>query len=159
MIPEAVKRYADIIMLDGPKDNLFLRKHPVMTRLNRAKIFAPFDALSGFDRFIRSKEITYVPRMIPDPEEQHLINRKLLFLHNLTLNSRFARKNQIRVTVVRFSVCTDPNAEAFGRLGLYESITGIVWNVSAVTQTIKVGSVLIPFSDICQIILPDQSAA
>lgn len=40
-------RYADIIDLPRPK-----MRHPRMDRLNRAKIFAPFDALRGFDEEI-----------------------------------------------------------------------------------------------------------
>ena len=47
-------RYGNIIFLDRPvhDGDLFSRRHPAMTRLNRAKIFAPFAALVGFEQYI-----------------------------------------------------------------------------------------------------------
>jgi hypothetical protein len=57
-VPPAMIRYGDIIMLGRPVHNgdLFSRRHPKMARLNRAKLFAPFDALDGFSAQIRKKD-------------------------------------------------------------------------------------------------------
>jgi hypothetical protein len=46
--------YSDIIGLRRPvhDGDVFSRRHPKMTQLNRAKIFAPFDALKGFSEAI-----------------------------------------------------------------------------------------------------------
>lgn len=54
-VPAAVMaRYGSIINMDRPVHNgdLFSREHPKMTQLNRAKIFAPFAALVGFDDWV-----------------------------------------------------------------------------------------------------------
>ena len=63
--------YSDIIGLRRPvhDGDVFSRRHPKMTQLNRAKIFAPFAPLTGFDSAVRAKEIQYVPRHTREPEE------------------------------------------------------------------------------------------
>lgn len=47
-----------------------------------------------------------------------------------------------------FEVCTDVNNDAYGRLGLYHTQTGILWKVDPVAQAITVGDKVISFSDI-----------
>ena len=71
--------YNDILGLQRPvhKDDLFSRRHPKMSRLSRAKIFAPFAALVGFNEAVRAKEIQYVPKHILDPEEEIALNHTL----------------------------------------------------------------------------------
>lgn len=49
-----IDTYSDIIGLDRPPVPL---KHPHMDVLNRAKIFAPFAALRGFDERISEENI------------------------------------------------------------------------------------------------------
>ena len=65
-------RYGNIIFLDRPvhDGDLFSRRHPAMTRLNRAKIFAPFAALVGFDERVRRKEVAYVRKVELDADEE-----------------------------------------------------------------------------------------
>ena len=65
-IPAAVARYGSIIFQDRPvhDGDVFSRKHPKMSQLNRAKIFAPFAALVGFDERVRKKEINYISNSI-----------------------------------------------------------------------------------------------
>ena len=62
--------YDDIIGLQRPAHagDGFSRRHPKMARLNRAKLFAPFAALSGFEAAVRAKEVAYVPRPRPDAD-------------------------------------------------------------------------------------------
>ena len=88
-------RYGNIIFLDRPAHDgdLFSRRHPAMTRLNRAKIFAPFAALVGFDERVRRKEVAYVPKVELDADEEWELNRRLMILHKRTANSRLARAN------------------------------------------------------------------
>ena len=142
--------YSDIICLRRPvhDDDVFSRRHPKMTRLNRAKIFAPFAALTGFDSAVRAKEIPYVPRHILDPEEAYALNEKLKDLYLKTRTGVLARMNRITVRVEYFEVCKDVNNDAYGRLGLYHSHTGILWKVNPVDQAISVGEKVILFSDI-----------
>ena len=142
--------YSDIIDLRRPvhDGDVFSRRHPKMTQLNRAKIFAPFAALTGFDSAVRAKEIQYVPRHILDPEEAYALNEKLNDLYLRTRTGVLARMNRITVKVEYVEVCADRHHEGFGRLGLYHTETGILWKVDPVAQAITVGEKVISFSDI-----------
>ena len=150
-------RYGDLVFMERPAhtDDVFSRKHPKMTLLNRARIFAPFAALVGFDQHIRSKDVMYVWKHELDADEEWELNRKLVVLHNLTCNSKVARMNQVRVNVEYFTLCTDPNNDAYGRKGLYKKIEGVVTKVDRIEQAIRVNTgdyvATIPFNDIYSI--------
>ena len=147
--------YTDIINLHRPAHDgdVFERRHPKMARLNRAKIFAPFAALSGFDDAVKSKQVPYVPRRIKDAEETRALNRALEALYCATRTGALARQNRVRARVEHFEVCADPNHEAFGRDGLYHTITGVVWQVDPVNRTLTVRDRTIPFGDIERVVL------
>lgn len=51
-----------------------------MSNRHRAKIFAPFAALKGFEESVRKQEIIYEPRRILSDEKQEDLNRKLRLL-------------------------------------------------------------------------------
>lgn len=142
--------YGDILSAHRPvhDEDVFSRCHPKMARLNRAKLFAPFAALSGFDDAVRSKEVPYVPRHILDADETYEMNAVLNALYLATRTGELARRNRIFVRVEYFAVCTDVNHDAFGRLGLYHTITGIVQRVDSVCQLLLVGGRAISFADI-----------
>ena len=72
----AVTRYGNIIFQDRPvhDGDVFSRKHPKMSQLNRAKIFAPFAALVGFDERVRRTEINYVAKHELDADEEWELN-------------------------------------------------------------------------------------
>lgn len=137
-IPLSIRLYGDIINRQRPvhQNDLFSRKHPKMSRLNRAKLFAPFAALDGFEGRVRNKEIPYVRRHEPDSDEIWELNRRLNILHGLTLNSKQARINRVRVRVEYFEICSDPDSDAFGIKGLYRSVDGVVQCVDCVSQTL-----------------------
>ena len=147
--------YDDILGLQRPvhDGDVFSRRHPKMTRLNRAKIFAPFAALTGFEEAVRSKQTPYVPRRQPDAEGLRALNRALRLLERATRTGALARQNRVRARVEYFEVCADPNHEAFGRDGLYRAVTDIVWKVDPVGQALVIGEATIPFSDIDRITL------
>ena len=150
--------YTDIINLHRPTHDgdVFERRHPKMARLNRAKIFAPFAALSGFDDAVKSKQVPYVPRRIKDAEETRALNRALEALYRATRTGALARQNRVLARVEYFEVCADPNHEAFGRDGLYRAITGVVWRVDTVHQTLAIRDRAIPFRDIDSIAIQCQ---
>ena len=54
MLRDATEEYKDIIDKERPKHDgdEFEARHPKMTRENRAKIFAPFAALKGYEEAI-----------------------------------------------------------------------------------------------------------
>jgi len=163
-IPSAVMaRYGNIIYMDRPVHNgdLFSRRHPAMSLLNRAKIFAPFAALVGFDDRVRRKEISYVSKVELDADEEWELNRRLGILHGLTANSRLSRANAVDITVEYYSVCTDRENDAYMEKGQYLTVTGRVVRVDPHTQELKLisdGSALvIRFSDIYSIKDPADS--
>ena len=159
-VPEAVARYGNIIFRDGPvhDGDVFSRKHPKMSQLNRAKIFAPFAALVGFDERVRKKEINYVPKHELDADEEWELNHRLYRLHCLTANSRLARANMVCVSIEYFVVCTDEENDAYLVKGQYKTITGIVLKVDQYEQSIAIRAgaetYIIPFADVYRIFKP-----
>ena len=130
----------------------FYRKHPFMDVGKRAKIFAPFAALRGFEGCILDKEVQYQPKIILDEEVKDEIAQQLEVLHGLTINSRAARKNHVVVSVTYFIPCSDKNHEAYGYRGQYVTITGVCKKVDdTITHTITVGGLVISLDDIYKI--------
>lgn len=160
-VPAVVARYGNIIFQDRPvhDGDMFSRKHPKMSQLNRAKIFAPFAALVGFDERIQKKEINYVPKHELDADEEWELNHRLYWLHCLTANSRLARTNMVCVSIEYFVVCTDEENDAYLVKGQYKTITGIVLKVDQHEQSIAIRSGdethVISFSDVYRILEPE----
>lgn len=132
-----IAKYGNIIYLDRPVHNgdLFSRRHPKMT--NRAKIFAPFAALVGFEDRVRNKEIEYVARRELSEEEQSYLNKVL---------NRISRGD--RVSVKYFEICSDHESEAFGRLGQYKTVSGCVRWVDVGGQRLVLEDQVIDFGDL-----------
>lgn len=151
------KRYGTLLFMERPvhDGDYFSRKHPKMTLLNRAKIFAPFAALVGFDEHIRSKDVLYIWKRHLDTDEEWELNRRLNILHNLAYNSKIARANQIMVSIEYYIPCADRNNDAYGRMGLYKKADGVVMKVDQVRQEIVIeddsSSTSISFADIYRI--------
>ena len=133
--------YDDLLRLQRPvhDGDVFSRRHPRMPQGQRAKLFAPFAALTGFEEAVRAKEVPYVPKRVLAPEAVAALNG--------TLN-RLSRSGPTRVKVEYFEVCTDKNHDACGRMGLYHALTGVVRKVDPVGQSITVGNTVIPFDAI-----------
>ena len=65
-------RYRDVYEKGKPRhdrDDPFLFRHPPMPAGKRAKIFAPFDALRGFDFAIMCKNELYTDKVTLSPED------------------------------------------------------------------------------------------
>lgn len=156
----AVARYGNIIFRDGPvhDGDVFSRKHPRMSQQNRAKLFAPFAALVGFDERVHKKEINYVSKHELDADEEWELNHRLYKLHCLTANSRLARVNMVSISIEYFAACTDEENDAYLVKGQYKTITGMVLKVDQHEQRITIRSgtdtKVIPFSDIYRIFKP-----
>ena len=142
--------YEDIIGLRRPvhRDDVFSRRHPSMTRLNRAKLFAPFAALAGFEEVVREKDTPYVPRRVPDAEESRALNALLNALYPLARTGAAARQSRVSARVEYFAVCTDVNSAAYGRLGLYRAVTGVIQRVDPTLRLLLIANRIIPFDDI-----------
>ena len=154
-----IAKYGNIIFLERPVHNgdLFSRRHPKMA--NRAKIFAPFAALVGFDDRVRRKEISYVSKVELDADEEWELNRRLRILHELTANSKLARINTVDVTVEYYAVCTDMENDAYMEKGQYLTVTGRVVKIDQHKQEIKLmlngNTHIIRFLDVHRIEDPD----
>ena len=145
--------YEDILGLSRPEheDDAFSRKHPHMTRLNRAKIFAPYAALKGYEECVAARNVRYVPRHILDSDEEYALNRRIGWLWERCRNGRLARRNHVVVSVEVFVPCADPQSEAYGREGQYQVVTGVVRRVDVPRQCLVVGEQTIAFRDIWEI--------
>ena len=116
-------RYAEIFRRGRPRHgkpgvlstyDAFYIKHPPMSPLRRAKLFAPFDALAGFGGRIAAKEVLYKERKILTEEEKEELDRRLAVIHRLAPDTRTAQKNRLSIEVTYFSPCEDPVSESFG---------------------------------------------
>ena len=145
-------RYREVLLKGKPKHDktdAFRIRHPNMDVGKRAKIFAPFDALKGFNEAVASKDVLYENKRELNEEDQAELNRRLDILHGLTYNSRMARENYVKVTVTYYIPCNDKENKAYGYRGQYQQLTGICQNVDAeVSQTIRIDDQRIRFADI-----------
>ena len=151
-------RYRDVFLKGKPQHDRydsFRLRHPQMDVRKRAKLFAPFDALRGFNFAILMKNELYTDRMTLSPEDQTELDRRLGILHSLTYNGQMARANHVQITVTYYEPCSDVNSEAYGLQGQYKTITGICRNVDAeVTKTILVDGMRIRMENIRSIEAP-----
>ena len=158
-IPEDFK-YREVFLKGRPQHDRFDSfsiRHPKMALGKRAKIFAPFAALRGYDEEVASKEVQYVPRAELSREDETELNRRLDVLHALTYNSRLARQNQVRISVTVFIPCTDTHHTAYGTLGQYQTVTGVCRYVDPdVNRVLRVDNAVLAFDSIRAIESPDH---
>ena len=121
--------YDDMLRLDRPKS-----RYPKMRRSDRAKIFAPYDALKGFSDSVREQERVYLPRTMLTDFSRDGINRRLTSL-----------RRGDAVAVIYF-VSVQRTAEE--DLGEYRTAAGTVLRVDETEQTLVLDGLTIPFADI-----------
>ena len=154
--------YVDVYAKGYPeheKFDAFRMKHPSMPCSRRAKIFAPFDALAGFNEAVLAKEVIYEQRREISDEEMEVLSNRLNILHDLTINSRVARMNTPQVSVTYYVPCTDINHSAYGYQGCYKTIKGVCYNVNM--HSIKIDDIVVPLMDVlslesCQGLFSDR---
>ena len=152
--------YSDIIGRERPvhKNDGFDIRHPKMRRQLRAKQFAPFDALAGFQETVEEHQaVTVRPKMLSEGEREG-INETLLQIQERFLAWKRGRKRgmpehaPVRVSVTFFK--RDKRQEtihADGICGDIVRLDGDVTTFDAVSQALRVSGVLVPFSDIYEI--------
>lgn len=129
----------------------FRIRHPEMDHTHRAKIFAPFDALAGFDEAIASKEIVYETKRQLSETEKEKLNARLQELYSLTYNGPAARKNQPYAVITYFIPCSDKNSFAYGAEGTYNTISGTVEKIDMHNDNIIIDGQGIPLEDVTEI--------
>ena len=156
-IPAAVERYGNIIFESRPvhDGDAFSRRHPPMTRLNRAKLFAPFAALVGFEERVQGKQNRYVSRHELDADEEWALNRAL---QRLAEDVRLPLPDRQRVRVEYFEICADPESDAYQREGTYQTADGVGLRVDPHGQRLTLlcgaSARALPFADIYRITIP-----
>ena len=134
----------------GRCDDFSLR-HPKMPLGQRAKLFAPYSALVGFETLIDEKLHLYVSKRDLNEETQAEIDRTLARLYEQT-HRRDAPP--VRVSVTFFVPCPDENHEAYGRGGTYETLCGTVRRIDPVlTKSLLVDERVIDFADLAAIMI------
>ena len=153
-------RYREIFLKGKPQHSRmdpFRCRHPSMDVGKRAKIFAPFDALKGFNEAVAAKDVLYQDKAALSEEDTEELNRRLAILHGLTYNSRMARANRVQVTVTYYETCSDEDHEDYGLRGQYKVVTGICYNVDTEgTKTIQVDRMRIYMENIRRIDGPEE---
>jgi hypothetical protein len=125
----------------------FYIRHPPMSPLRRAKLFAPFDALRGFSDAVSSKREVYEARRERSEEDLASLDRRLQLLQeNLPLV----------ISVTFYEPCADSQSEAFGSLGKYPVLTGLCTRVDVQAgRCLYVDGRRLCFSDIYSLESPD----
>ena len=145
--------YQDVLLKGKPKHQKyddFWRKHPPMPVARRAKMFAPFNALTGFDEAIASKLVNYEPRRELAEDEKESLDRRLNLLQNRIRTAKHTGKEFPVVTVTYFCPCTDVNSKWYGCGGQYKDITGACSRIGM--GYITVDDTNISFDDILSVI-------
>ena len=152
--------YSDIIGRERPthKNDDFDIRHPKMRRQLRAKQFAPFDALAGFQETVEEHQaVTVRPKLLSEGEREG-INETLLQIQERFLAWKRDRKRGVQEnTPVRVSVTffrRDRRQESIHTDGIRGDTVRLVGNVTAfgaVSQVLRVSDVSISFSDIYEI--------
>lgn len=125
-------RYDDIIGLTRPES-----KHPKMPLSDRAKLFAPFAALRGYDDAVTSRQSVYTERILLSDDAAEELNRKLTSL-----------RPGDRTEIVYFKkVRTYDDAE----YGIYETVTGEFGGSDTVKGLTFIGGHAIRTDDIKEI--------
>ena len=99
-------KYKNVLQRGRPKHNKyddFYRKHPPMDRVRWAKIFAPFDALDGFDEAVGAKLVQYEERRDLSECEKEELDQKLSTLQRSGCAAKQARrKGQVLLSLYRY---------------------------------------------------------
>ena len=155
-------KYKAVFLKGRPKHRKyddFWIKHPPMPPSRWAKIFAPFDALEGFDEGIRRKEVQYCVRKELSEGEKAGLDEKLALLCSLAYRSRITGENRPVVSITHFCPCTDIHSEWYGRGGRYHTLTGEAGKFDTVCRTITVGEQIVALDDIVSITVLPQCQA
>ena len=143
---EEYKRLSDYGRPEHNGDYFSLR-HPSMSPSKRAKIFAPFAALKGFDEEIGKKEIQYTVK--PEATEEMLedLDQKIKLLQEKVRFHPLAS--------VQYFQSTFAQEDSDIILGTVETVSGTVQRIDPVYRIISIDGIVIPFEDILAIALEE----
>lgn len=140
--------YSDIINKMRPEHNGddFSIRHPKMSIQDRAKIFAPFDALRGFDEAIDKENVIYAPYIYLSEDEKQLLDQVIYLI-----DEKLTNKEEVKGRITYFI--------QNGRIkdtGTVMEISGIIKKLDKINGTIKIGEDIILVKNIYDINLEDH---
>lgn len=124
-----MKRYEDIIFLHRP----ISQRYGKMTPIERAKQFAPFAALKGFESAIDYQNRTLIPKPILSDEAVEAVNRTLQMIR---------RGDVVEVTYFR----DDVEVPGYGEL---QVVSGTVYGIKNVDGELMIGDQRLLLRSIC----------
>ena len=107
---------------------------PRMPRLNRAKLFAPYDALKPFEATVHAKDIVYTRRVELSEYAQECLDQRL---------RRTDRGDTVTVTWFR---ARSPGSD--DDTGQYVTATGVITKIDCAFHVLYLGNAAIPIEDI-----------
>ncbi len=143
---KATHKYDDIISMEYPLKSADIIKHPKMRVEDRAKIFAPFAALKGYEDAILAKQRIIVPRIELSEEAKEYLDQQLSQIERLLLGE----KHPI-ITVVYFQM--DKSSIPDG--GEYIQFTGMVAKIDFTSRILQIVEKRLRLEDIYGIEVED----
>jgi hypothetical protein len=126
---KATHKYDDIIHMDYPLKSSDIIKHPRMQVEDRAKIFAPFAALKGYEEAIAAKQKVVVPRIELSEEAKEYLDLQLGKIERLLLSGQHPI-----ITVVYFQKDKVSNEDG----GEYIQFTGLVARLDQTSRILQI---------------------
>ena len=121
-----MRRYEKLLASERPvhDQDAFSAKHPPMPREKRAKLFAPFDALTGYNEALDEQEIVWQERAELGEAKRQELDEQLQRLCRLYQERRRGGKWSFEPPVVTVTYFEEAPGQD-GR-GLYRTLTGAV---------------------------------
>jgi hypothetical protein len=126
---KATHKYDDIIHMEYPLKSSDLKKYPRMQIEDRAKIFAPFAALKGYEEAIAAKQKVVVPRIELSEESKEYLDVQLGKIDQLLLSGQHPM-----ITVVFFQEDKRNNKEG----GEYLRFTGMAARFDRTSRILQI---------------------
>jgi len=139
-------KYDDIINMSYPLECSDRIKHPRMRVEDRAKIFAPFAALKGYEEAIAARERVVVPKIELSDESKEYLDGQLKRIEQL-----LAAGQHPMVTVVYFQ----RNKAVSEDYGEYIKLTGMVAGLEETSRILQIIEKRLHFENIYKIEIED----
>ena len=144
---KAARIYGDIIEKSRPEDEDSRIRHPRMPIPDRAKIFAPFAALTGYEEVIdqKSAEALLVPRPILAEDKLEALSEML---------GQLQKGQTVQVAFFRQETSGEAEYTSAGSpsLGVFCTQIGAVSRIDTDSQLLTIEGTEIPFQDILELI-------
>lgn len=139
---KVTNKYDDIIHMEYPLKSSDRIKHPRMTIENRAKIFAPFAALKGYEEAIAAKQKIVVARIELSEEAKEFLDLQLGKMEQL-----LSKGQHPIITVVYFQ----KDKDSLDDKGEYIRFTGMVSKLDLTSRMIQIVEKRLPLDEIYKI--------